>query len=202
MEHYLVECNDFIRKEGIRLERKSVIIICLIFLFGVVSLYKPDDTPTASKSVKDLSVQWSSVQLEGTQVKIKWPSSTIVVKDALASKDTLFNANIEDMTLGFRGYVQVLKIHNVRNIIQQLREGRELDYLKFKESALDIKGYKGFSVAWTAQLEGDMYVSGQEFYILKDIEQREWVRLSIFVDKKEIPNNIDRVAQHILYSIQ
>lgn len=172
-----------------------------VALFTVIPFKADSSKAGGNSSVSEERVKFKAYQLPSFDLTVKLPETTRVTRDDYHDDEVIFNANLQDESLKFKGYIQLWKITDLEKFLEINKSTSPFQFATYSERKVQVKSLSGYQVDWTAIFQDQSPVSGKE-YFLKGKNSEEVLRLSLFAEENPFPPHLEQAAGTMISSVE
>ncbi|WP_088186368.1 hypothetical protein [Desulfosporosinus sp. FKA] len=188
-------------------QTKLITLIIIILIMSTFILYNGSVSilkqTAENNSLSNISNNYrsTSLTLEDYTVTLELPETTSLHFDLNNFDQGQIRSTkyFEDNKLGFRGYIQMWKISNLSDFLNESKSLSPFDYKSYRVSKINQNNYDTFLTEWTASF-GDKYISTEEYWI--SIGTDDYIRISFYADTPTFPTNIRDITRNLLKTIK
>ncbi len=140
--------------------------------------------------------------VEKYKLALQLPPTTVPLEDeAGKSHELLANYFLSDLTLKYRGYLQIWEISDLNVYLDNAKSFSRFNFTSYTKSKIKQGPLNGYIIKWSAVLRNAQDISGQEVFLQRKTGNQV-LRLSIFSNQATFPDQLQRTITSIQNSIK
>ena len=172
------------------------ILVALITVASFISA--AESNKAASSIIKNDNINFD---LPEFGLKMQLPDTSATAKYYLGNQEVLFSTFFNDQILNYWGYIQIWKIPDLNEFIQNSKSHSRFLFTSYNQKTIEVNNLNGTEIDWSAIMQNEREIVAKEIFLRKP-ESDEVLVVTFTSESKEFPSNLVQTFDYVVSSIK
>lgn len=178
------------------MKKIGLILVALITLVSFISV--AESNKASSTIIKNNYINFA---LPEFGLKMQLPDTSSTAKYYFGNQEVLFSTFFNDQKLNYWGYIQIWKIRDLNEFLQNSKSHSRFQFTSYNQKAIEVNNLNGTEIDWSAIMRNEREIEAKEIFMRKP-ESDEFLVVTFTSEGKEFTSNLVQTFDYIISSIK